>query len=239
MVFAVYEQGMRIQTPRQALLGQQSVAALQKSHRTRRATDTDSDSTHLERLAEEPFIQFSKMIKQVADKPAEREKKPSQDQAQKALTAYRSTAKANSPKITKVTAQLIMSTPVFSTAFDQSLQHGWQLMRQHQISHLVLVNKRGALMGMITDKDILKATSGVSHIDLSEQRPDEVMLSSLISRQLITVNPEAELMEVASVMLEQGLSALPVVTEQDELKGIITRTDLIQAVVSQHLEIWY
>ncbi|OPX54272.1 CBS domain-containing protein [Oceanospirillum multiglobuliferum] len=239
MVFAVYEQGMRIQTPRQTLLGQQGVSALQKSHRTRRATDTDSDSSHLERLAEQPFIQFSKMVQQATDKSSDSEKKPSSDQAQKALSAYRSTVKANSPKITKVTAQLIMSTPVFSIGFDQSLQHGWQLMRQHKISHLILVNKRGALMGMVTDKDILKATSGVSHIDLSEHSPDEVMLSNLVSRKLITVNPEAELMELASVMLEQQLSALPVVTEQDELKGIITRTDLIQAVVSQHLEIWY
>ncbi len=241
MVFAVYEQGMRIQTPRKALLGRRSVTALEQPSASRRSADTDSDSSHLERVAEQPFEQIQRRLHQnreAAGEPPPPQPNP-MDRSQKALNAYNNTKQVAVGQRPRVSARMIMTQPVITADFDASIQDGWQLLTQHGVSHLVLQNRRGALLGMVTDKDILKATSGVGHIDLADRSPDQVMLGTLINRKLLTVSPDTEVLDLASVMHEQKLSALPVVTDKDQLMGLITRTDVLQAVVSHHLELWY
>lgn len=242
MVFAVYDQGMRIHTPRKTLLGRRGIDALQETHNTRRTSDTDSDSSHLERLAEQPFEAIQKAAirrrEEGEDTPAQKE--PQQDVSRKALKAYSTTEQSHAHgERPAVNAAMIMSTPIISAEFDQSLLQGWKLMQQHHVHHLVLLNRKGALMGMVSDKDILKVTSGVGDIDLEGRGADDIMLGDLISRKLLTVSPDANLLDIAHAMLEQKVSALPVVTVKDELKGIITRTDLLQAMINRKLEAWY
>lgn len=252
MVFAVYEQGMRIQTPRQALLGRRGIDALKAAHNTRKIADTDSNSSHLEQLAEQPFEQIQQTAHkqrqggyqgpqpQTEPDKSDSDALKSEASSKKALQAYSSTEQSLSTgQRPKINAGIIMSTPIISAEFDQSLQQGWRLMQQHNVHHLVLVNRKGALMGMVSDKDILKVTSGVGEIALEGRSADDIMLGDLISRKLLTASPDANLLEIAHAMLEQHISALPVVTADDELKGIITRTDLLQAMVNGKLEAWY
>lgn len=242
MVFAVYEQGMRIHTPRKTLLGRRGIDALQETNQARRLSDTDSDSSHLERMAERPFeqIQRSAIRQRESEQDQPKEQKPDTqvDLSRKALKAYSSTEQSHGQR-PMVNAAMIMSTPIISAEFDQNLQQGWRLMQKHQVHHLLLLNRKGALMGLISDKDILRVTSGVGAIDLEGRSADQVMLGDLISRKLLTVSPDASLLDIAHAMLEQRVSALPVVTSQDELKGIITRTNLLQAMVNGKLEAWY
>lgn len=254
MVFAVYEQGMRIHTPRKTLLGRRGIDALQEAKHTRRLSDTDSDSSHLERMAERPFeqIQRSAIQRREEDLQEREEGQTGEKQgkdgkseskvelSRKALKAYSSTEQSHSHgERPAVSAAMIMSTPIVSAEFDQNLQQGWRLMQQHQVHHLLLLNRKGALMGLVSDKDILKVTSGVGDIELQGRTADEVMLGDLISRKLLTVSPDASLLDIAHAMLEQKVSAMPVVTAKDELKGIITRTDLLQAMINGKLEAWY
>lgn len=261
MVFAVYEQGMRIHTPRKTLLGRRGIDALSQANATRRTADTDSNSSHLEQLAEQPFEQIQRSAVRRREQEAQEQhsgQAPSQEQnapqaeedpprenkakelGLRALKAYTATENSlKSGERPQVTATMVMSTSIISAEFDASLQQGWQLMQQHDVHHLVLLNRKGALMGMISDKDILKATSGVGALDLDGRQANDVMLGELISRKLLTVSPDAGLLDIAHAMLEQKVSALPVVTAQDELQGIITRTDLLQAMVSGKLEAWY
>ena len=257
MVFAVYEQGMRIHTPSKTLLGRRGIDALQQANSLRRLADTDSDSSHLERLAEQTFEQIQRSAikhreeaqddqqkqdqeQQPSEKQALEKKEAGADIAKKALKAYSSTEQSEMlGQRPSVNASMIMSTPIISASFDQNLQQGWRLMQNHHVQHLILTNRKGALMGMVSDKDILKLTSGVSDIELEDRTPDEVMLGDLISRKLLTVSPDASVLDIAHAMLDQGISALPVVTDKDELKGIITRTDLLQAMVNGKLEAWY
>lgn len=247
MVFAVYEQGMRIQTPRKSLLGRRGIDALRETEKTRRLSDTDSDSSHLGRLAEQPFEQIQRSAIQrrqehlhPSDEQSPEDKPDQVEISRKALKAYSSTEQSDGhDERPAVNAAMIMSTPIISAEFDQNLQQGWRLMQQHQVHHLLLLNRKGALMGLVSDKDILKVTSGVGDIDLEGRSADEVMLGDLISRQLLTVSPEASLLDISHAMLEQRLSSLPVVTSKDEVKGIITRTDLLQAMVNGKLEAWY
>jgi acetoin utilization protein AcuB len=80
------------------------------------------------------------------------------------------------------------------------------------------VMERGALVGIISDRDVRQQTGQIEHI-----RTDAVM-----TREVITGAPEMLLDHAADLLLKHKIGGLPVV-EGKKLVGIITVTDLLRA----------
>jgi len=55
-------------------------------------------------------------------------------------------------------------------------------------------------------------------------------VGSFMPRGLVTISPDAEATEAASIMIKNKIGALPVVNG-DKLVGIVTETDLLRAYV--------
>jgi CBS domain-containing protein len=56
-------------------------------------------------------------------------------------------------------------------------------------------------------------------------------IDKIMTRQPITITPEATLVEAAQIMLKHKISGLPVVDKQGNLVGIITESDIFRRVV--------
>ncbi|MBI5855679.1 MAG: CBS domain-containing protein [Nitrospirae bacterium] len=88
------------------------------------------------------------------------------------------------------------------------------------------------MTGIISDRDLLKAISPYAGT-LSETDRDHATLNKRIhlvmSRNPITVRPDTPLAAAAQVLIETGVSCLPVVTEDGTLEGIISWRDLLKA----------
>jgi CBS domain-containing protein len=120
----------------------------------------------------------------------------------------------------------------------ETLRTAWQLLRQHRIRHLPVVEK-GRLVGIVTDRDIrralqLDATSLEFHelLDLL----DRVKVRDIMSTKIITVTPETPVEEAARIMVEMKIGCLPVL-EGERPVGIITENDLLKALVDL-LKVW-
>lgn len=98
-----------------------------------------------------------------------------------------------------------------------SLRDAEQLMRDHQIRHLPVVDD-GQLVGVVTERD-LKALTARPGIDASAARVTEVM----IERPFI-VTSDAALDEVATIMSEQKYGSV-IVMGHDGVEGIFTAVD--------------
>jgi CBS domain-containing protein len=81
---------------------------------------------------------------------------------------------------------------------------------------------RGRLLGIITERDILRACAA-GHRPLAEQCVMDAM-----SRRLITGNPQDTVEQAMGLMTENRIRHLPIVTE-DELLGIISIGDVVKA----------
>lgn len=93
-------------------------------------------------------------------------------------------------------------------------------MDKNDIGSLVIVDKEEAV-GIITSSDILyKAV--VNELNLKKTTVEKIM-----SKELVTIGPDAQLEEAAAIMTNYSIKKLPVVDENDELVGIITATDLL------------
>ena len=104
------------------------------------------------------------------------------------------------------------------------------LMRREKIRRLPVVDKRGKLVGIVTEKDLLYASPSPAtslsiyelHYLLSKLKVHEVM-----TKEVITVTEYTPLEEAARIMADNKIGALPVM-RGDKLVGIITETDLFK-----------
>ena len=95
-----------------------------------------------------------------------------------------------------------------------------------------VVDKKGKLIGITTQTDLLHASpSSATTLSVFEMNYllAHLQVKEVMSRP-ITVPEDAPLEEAARLMVEQGISCLPVMRD-GELVGIITETDIFKAFV--------
>ena len=78
------------------------------------------------------------------------------------------------------------------------------------------------LVGIVSSHDLAAAIDA----------PEDAALRTLMSTDVVSVSPEAPAVEAVGLMIDAKYGALPVVTSNGELVGIITATDFL--AVAQH-----
>lgn len=128
----------------------------------------------------------------------------------------------------------LMSRDVATIGVGDSCQEAVGRMVRRKIRHLPVVDGAGALVGVVTDRDlrhhlfepsVLRGIGAVSVDALLRAAPVKEAMSSPV----VTVAPDDDLEEAARVMLEDKVGSLPVV-ENGRVVGIITETDLLRRI---------
>ncbi|MEY4631350.1 MAG: hypothetical protein RIQ81_1470 [Pseudomonadota bacterium] len=108
-----------------------------------------------------------------------------------------------------------------------SIAEARRLMREFNIRHVPVIH-RGCLAGIVSDGDILLASSLRSgRIDV----PDDPV-ESIMSRNVVSCFPTSLIQDVASTMIRLQISCVPVAVE-GRVIGIVTSTDILRLVASQ------
>lgn len=120
----------------------------------------------------------------------------------------------------------VMTKPVHTMAADSSLKDIKNLMAKHDIRHVPIVKDRH-IVGMISDRDILK-------VGMTGTFPF-LKASNIMSTVLVVALDETPLAHIARVLMEEKISCLPVIDSNQLLVGMISRTDILRAVVYNRL----
>jgi acetoin utilization protein AcuB len=127
-----------------------------------------------------------------------------------------------------------MSSNVITIDEDVSMMKASRLMRQHGIRHLPVMRK-GRLAGIVSDRDLKEAhPSKASTLDIHElyYLLDQLKIKEIMTKKLFTTHTDDTIEKAAALMLKHDISALPVVNNEGDLEGIITKDDLFRALVS-------
>ena len=127
-----------------------------------------------------------------------------------------------------------MSKEVITVGVDDSMQNAIYILQEQNINILPVV-ENGNLVGIITDRDLKKASpSDATTLDMHELLflISKIKVSDLMKKPVYTTQPDLTIEEAAAVLLEKKISGLPVVNENGKLIGIITRSDIFQVVIS-------
>lgn len=129
-------------------------------------------------------------------------------------------------------AQLMSRTPV-TVRPTTPLAEAMRLFSESHIHHLPVTTPQGDLIGIITDRDIRRATRLplLPVDDPTVSTPlSEVTVGTVMTAAPLTTTPGTTLLEAAQVMRSRQISCLPVV-QGHQLVGIVTKTDLFDCFV--------
>lgn len=123
----------------------------------------------------------------------------------------------------------IMHTDLVTVSPETTLVDARDILEQKNIEHLLVVNTKGKLTGIVSDRDLKQnwaspATSLSTHeLNYLLQK---VLVKMIMVKTVVTVPVDTTIERAAYIMQQHNISALPVM-ENDELVGIITSTDVM------------
>ena len=118
-----------------------------------------------------------------------------------------------------LTASQIMSSPVQTLPTQASMATAQALFRERRFRHVPVLD-HDRLVGIVSDRDLVRQ----DHAEL--RTVAEVMATGVISAQ-----PHTLIRQVAQMLLQERIGSMPIVSEEARLVGIVTRSDVLRAVV--------
>jgi acetoin utilization protein AcuB len=113
---------------------------------------------------------------------------------------------------------------------DTPIDEAMKVMRGNKVRRLPVLNKKGALVGIVSERDLLYASpSPATSLSIYELHYllSRIKVAGVMTKEVITVAEDTPLEEAARIMADNKIGGLPVVSD-GELVGIITETDLFK-----------
>jgi acetoin utilization protein AcuB len=130
-----------------------------------------------------------------------------------------------------------MKKPEYTAGPRDRISHVRSVLEEHRINQLPVIAK-GALVGIITDRDLRDAFPSVFDVPgFTEETPrkpardpEKIRVEEVMTGNVITLGPDDGLADAAGLMRRERLGALPIV-EGGVLVGILTRSDVLDAFI--------
>jgi len=147
-------------------------------------------------------------------------------------------------------AREIMNKNVVTVQEEATIEEVAGILTDNNVSGAPVVNKEGKLVGIVTEEDLLhKKTnprvpgflnilgafiyiSGVERYREDLKKLAATKVFEIMTTEVVTVGGDAEIEQVAALMVDHDIKRLPVV-ENDALIGIISRADIVRTIARQ------
>jgi acetoin utilization protein AcuB len=132
---------------------------------------------------------------------------------------------------THLNIDALMSKNVISVHIDDRLTKVKELFEQNSFHHLMVVNDRGELAGVISDRDYTKAIH--PNVDMPSATAKDLAtlnkrVHQIVNRSVICVNENTSLREAIKLFYENKISCLPVVDSKNRPIGVVSWRDLLK-----------
>ena len=127
--------------------------------------------------------------------------------------------------------RMMKKNPITTTA-ETSIVDVADILKENHIHRLPVLDKKGKLIGVITEKDILHASpSPVSSLSVYEMpyMLSRLKVSNLMTKDVRTIDPDTTVEEAAKIMVDDDLSCLHVI-EGEKLVGIVSKSDMFKVL---------
>jgi acetoin utilization protein AcuB len=124
---------------------------------------------------------------------------------------------------------------------EASVAEALTLCRKRRIRHIPILEE-GRLVGIVSDRDLRDASPALGDPERARTL-QEIRVADVMSREVITVDPQDSIENAAQQMYELKIESLPVVSEgasadggsavaKEEVLGIVTSSDVMRALVT-------
>jgi CBS domain-containing membrane protein len=132
----------------------------------------------------------------------------------------------------------LMTEEVQSVQRDDTVETVYDLMNEHGIRHLTVIDRDGDLVGLVSHRDLLRH-SPIERAEVPLFLMREILRRTLVEEvmtsEVETAGPDTPLSEAAQKMFENKFGCLPVLVEE-ELVGILTESDFVRFFCDERLQ---
>jgi CBS domain-containing protein len=126
-------------------------------------------------------------------------------------------------------ADLIASRrEVYSIAEDTTVHDAARYLRDRQVRSVGICDANGVLLGVVSQSDVSDKVAA------ENKCPAWMRVSEIMTRQLITATPETPVEDCLRLMEQHGIYHLVVLDSEKGYRGMISVTDLLQLIASDH-----
>lgn len=141
----------------------------------------------------------------------------------------------------------VMSRDLITAEFGTSLQEAWQLMQQHHIKALPVIDRSRRIVGIVTLADFMRHAKidqpfGMMNKLRDFVRPDGLTHSSkpevvgqIMNRQVRVVSEDRNITELMPLFSEGGHHHIPVIDQDKRIAGIITQSDFVRTLYQSNI----
>jgi acetoin utilization protein AcuB len=155
---------------------------------------------------------------------------------QQAVNAYQEMLPKSLERGPLYLAGQIMQGQVITLRADDDVARAWRLLVEHQIHQAPVLDAAGHLVGIVSERNLLTTLN----VDAGEVR--DVLarrVSDVMTTPVVAATPATDIRRIAQVMLERLVDGVPIVGDNGTLLGFVSRSDILQAVVTDPpLSIW-
>jgi CBS domain-containing membrane protein len=143
----------------------------------------------------------------------------------------------------------IMTTDVRTVSPEASIRDAAKMLLELRISGLPVVAQEGKLVGIVTEADFLSALGIPCHHpahsiwqtleSMFSSQPEQSLVpkkvADIMSAQTVTITDDKTVNDVIEAMKRHHVKRLVVANEQNQVTGIITRSDLVKVLLQKIL----
>jgi acetoin utilization protein AcuB len=144
--------------------------------------------------------------------------------------------------------QEIMSEQVICLETQDNLARAIEVLQTEEFRHIPIIDEQGKFAGLVSDRDILRKLPFAGrrppsppkrfreHLFATDSwtKSLQLPLDSIMKRKVLHILPGCSVSEAADILYSKKISCLPVIDEQEKLRGIVTVTDLMRALLAAY-----
>jgi len=145
----------------------------------------------------------------------------------------------------------IMTTDVICVSSETSINEVINLINENRISGVPVVNDNKNVIGIISEKDLLKrlfpdyteflndVPKALSYGFTNEKRKElkKLKAKDIMKENVVLITPQTPIMRACAVMVINKIRRLPVIAgEERKIVGIVSQSDVFQNVLKQAIE---
>lgn len=158
--------------------------------------------------------------------------------ASAAQRAYHQQAHQGSQQRPAVIARDLMTSPVVTLSSDSALNDAWTVMTRKRFRHVPITSLDGTLVGMVSERDLLIHAPELI-VGLPSPQGERLKLAEIMTTRVISATVATDIREIARIMLDERIHAVPILDGNRHPIGIVSSQDLLRGIANHGpLELW-
>ncbi|MCU0821354.1 MAG: CBS domain-containing protein [Spirochaetes bacterium] len=181
-------------------------------------------------------LEKSYQYRKVIDKKTGEEKGGGGGKFPHAVKAYRDAIKISDEREPILHAYTIMKSPVLTLRPGIKIADAWNLFQEKGVRHMPVLSDKNEILGIVSDRDLLKRLIVINN---KIENVTDTTAADVMTEEVITAGRFTDIRRIAKAMFEHHLGTMPILDDAGQLEGIITRSDILYALINYpELKLW-